>query len=654
VRWLDADGAAAWNAAGALAPDDDLILLSDDTELDARALADLQAVARAEPDAATVTPLSNNGGLLSVPRRNLSWPLPPSGLTVAAAAEQVRAGSLRLHPRIPTALPHATLVAAPARRLVGRFDEALAPREALADFCARATAAGHVHVAADEVFVGYRSTEQHPAADWPGAAAERHTALAPAVAEAAQDRHSALARALLAVSVSLDPLHVTLDARALGGGVSGTTVHLVELLGALSARPDLRVRVIVPDGPINARVERALKAMTGLELVPETAVADGAVGRTHVVHRPWQVESIQDMAFLDALGERTVITQQDLIGYRTPTAFPSPEAWLEYRRTTANALALASVVLFFSPAAGADAAGDDQGAPEPSPIAPLGAQGVHLALEPAARRPDRLPDPGRPFLLVLGTRFRHKNVRFALELLDHLRGDHGWDGDVVLAGAEVLHGSGSGEDAAWQLAHPAVAPHVVELGAVDEDEKAWLLREAAAVVYASTYEGFGLLPFEAAAAGTPCLLAPVSALRDTIPPELAVLAPWDAAASAARVVGLLRDGHAAGAFVTAMREAGAGLTWEGTGAAVAAAYRDAVALPAPPTARLAADLARAEHDYWSVRDGVPDDLWTLVRPDAPQLDEPLARDLSGMLTAPAGRRRLLRALSIARRLPFRD
>ena len=142
LRWLEADGAAAWNAAAALAPAADLVLLDGASEVGPTWLADLRAVAAAEPDAATVTPLSNHAAFLSVPRRNLPWPLPPPELTAAKAAARTAAASLRLHPRTPTALPHCAWVARPARELVGGFDAGLDPREALADFCARATAAG--------------------------------------------------------------------------------------------------------------------------------------------------------------------------------------------------------------------------------------------------------------------------------------------------------------------------------------------------------------------------------------------------------------------------------------------------------------------------------------------------------------------------------
>jgi glycosyltransferase involved in cell wall biosynthesis len=640
---LAADGARAWNAAAALHPDADLVLLGDGSELAPGALEDLLAVAAEEPDAATVTPLSNNAAFLSVPRRNLPWPLLPPELTPVDAAARLRGGALAARPRTPTALPHCAVVTAAARQLAGTFDAELEPREALADFCARCTAAGLVHVVADTVFVAHRGApDGHAAGPWQGAAGERHPELATAVEEASTSRHSALARALLVASVALEPLSVTIDARPLAGGVQGTSVHLLEVLHTLSARDDVRVRALLP-ASVGAEAARVLERLPGLERIGPEALQDADVARTHVVHRPWQVESAQEMERLDRLGERIVVTHQDLIGYRTPTVFGSVGEWETYRAATRAALALASMVVFFSKATAADAAADDLVAPERSRVVPLGAGGG-LVPEAAAVAPEALAGGERPFLLVLGNRFRHKNVRFAVELLGALREQQGWDGDLVIAGAEVLHGSGSADDAAWLLRHPGIAPHVIELGAVAQEEKAWLLHRAAAVVYPSTYEGFGLIPFEAAAAGTPCLVAAVSALRETVPEELALLTPWDAAVSAARCAPVLAAGPERHALVRGLQAAGGRLTWEATAEGLVAAYRDALALPAPPAARLAADLARAEHDYWAVREGVPEGAWELVRPDAPLVDEALARPLADVLRAERGRERLLGAL----------
>jgi glycosyltransferase involved in cell wall biosynthesis len=665
IGWLEADGVAAWNAAATeRSPGVDLVLLDGATEVSEGWLDGLQDALGGSGDVATATALSNDAGFLSVPRRNLPWPLLSTGQPVGVAAARVRGVALDVVPRIPTALPHCVLVTRPALDLVGAFDAGVGDeREALADFSVRAGAAGLHHAVATGVFVAHRSATPEPPSigdtAWCGAAAERHPALAVAVRTAAEDRHSALARALLAASVALEPLSITVDARCLGGGVTGTTVHVVELLSALAARDDIRVRALVPDrlGPAPGA---ALNDITGIERITVADVEAG-VARTHVVHRPWQVDAVSDMAFLDRLGERTVLTNQDLIAYRTPAIVGNGAAWREYRRITADALGLAAMVLFFSERAAADAADEDLVAPERSRVVALGADAHHLAATALApRRPEALPAqyepgvaPAPPFLLVLGNRFRHKNGAFALCLLAALRERQGWDGELVFAGADVLHGSATAEEAAWLLAHPQHAGAVRDAGVVDEAEKAWLLAHAAAVVYPSTYEGFGLIPFEAAAVGTPCLFAHVSSLRDALPADAALLTPWDAETSAATVIAVLQEGPARATHLERIRAAAASLTWARTASALVEAYRAAVLLPSPPAARLAEDLARMEHEFWQIRDTVDGPAWQLIDPAGGVLPADLQEHLVRLLGQPGGETALRRALRIARRLPGR-
>src|SRR5205823_13774474 len=116
---------------------------------------------------------------------------------------------------------------------------------------------------------------------------------------------------------------------------------------------------------------------------------------------------------------------------------------------------------------------------------------------------------------------------------------HGWDGVLVLAGPRVSHGSSAAEEAAFLATRSDLSDAVVMLPAVGEAEKEWLLQRCAAVLYPTTYEGFGLMPFEAAAHDRPCLFAAHTALAEVLPTELAMLVPWDAHASAARTQRLL-------------------------------------------------------------------------------------------------------------------
>ena len=120
---------------------------------------------------------------------------------------------------------------------------------------------------------------------------------------------------------------------------------------------------------------------------------------------------------------------------------------------------------------------------------------------------------------------------------------------------------------------------VIALGECPEEEKAWLYRHAALVLYPTTFEGFGFIPFEAAEAGAPSLWADQSSMGDLLPSEHAGIVPWDVDASAANAARLIADAQAREALVTAVRAAAAELTWDRTAEQLLGVYRDAATAP---------------------------------------------------------------------------
>ena len=96
---------------------------------------------------------------------------------------------------------------------------------------------------------------------------------------------------------------------------------------------------------------------------------------------------------------------------------------------------------------------------------------------------------------------------------------------------------------------------MVDLGAVDEAEKAWLYANAALVLYPTVNEGFGLVPFEAADAGAPCLWAAHSSLAELLPRVRPRSSPGIRRHGGRRGA-LFGDDAARARLVSAVREAG--------------------------------------------------------------------------------------------------
>lgn len=576
------------NTGFALLDPADVVILNSDVEVAEGWLDGMIAAAASDSRIASVSTLTNHGSILSLPDRNEPTASLPDGLDLAEAAARVRAASLRLYPRIPVGIGHCLLIKRSALDLVGDFDLAFSPGYGEeVDLSLRCVERGLVHVVADDVFVfhkggasfggqGKRTQVQH---DHDVMVNERYPYFPEwAMGIVHQDR-GPLARCLAIARRALVQLSVTIDGRCLGPIMTGTQLHALELIGALHRTGEVRLRVVLPPSA-GAYARDALDSMAGVEVIPEESMLEA--GPTDVVHRPYQVGHEMEIFHLAHLGRRLVITFQDLISYNAPHYFPEYQRYDDYLRVTRDVFAAADRVLFFSPHAREEASRAGLITDDRTDVVMLGTDHVHVGDAIVPRCPD-LMDSGdsRPFILCLGTDFRHKNREFALEVLRELRTRHAWDGRLVFAGPHVSDGSSRGAEGSIIRDDMVLEGSVMDLAAVDEDEKMWLLQEASAVIYPTTIEGFGLVPFEAASAGTPCVFAPVASLRDLFPDDLALLEPWDAGASADAVMRVLTNDAAAAELITGILASGGRLRWDEAARGFIDAYDAAIRDPRP-------------------------------------------------------------------------
>ncbi len=379
-----------------------------------------------------------------------------------------------------------------------------------------------------------------------------------------QDVSGPLARALSAARRALKGLSVLLDARILSGPITGTQLQVLEVLSALARSGRVRLNVLVNDVPSDYAI-RALTGMPDVRVVTRADLAASGWEPVNVVHRPYQINNEDEAAYLASLGERLIVTNQDLIGYHNPSYFPNATGWDGYRRLTRLALAVADHVVFVSGHARADALAEGLVDPGRSSAVHNGVDhSVLAAVEtPVPARAAAALPPEADVIFCLGTDFRHKNRVFALRMLRELQLRHGWPGYLVLAGPRVRWGSSTPDEAELLALHPNLARHVLDVAAVSESEKAWLFARARLVLYPTVHEGFGLVPFEAADHGVPCMWAPGTSLSEVLPDEAAAIVPWDPAESADLALELMQGEEERERNLRLIRAAGEALTWDG-------------------------------------------------------------------------------------------
>ncbi len=200
--------------------------------------------------------------------------------------------------------------------------------------------------------------------------------------------------------------------------------------------------------------------------------------------------------------------------------------------------------------------------------------------------PNGGPEPGPPGDAAAG-RARAGAERYVLTLATvEPRKDHptlvrafasdalaGPLGDVrlVLAGPD-----GWGTEAlAAALARSPAADRVTRLGWVDDAARADLLAGAAVLAYPSRYEGFGLPPLEAMAAGVPVVATAAGAVPEVVGDAAVLVAPGDADGLAEALRDVLLDDERADGLRRRGRARVADFDWDRTVDGLVALYRDA-------------------------------------------------------------------------------
>jgi glycosyltransferase involved in cell wall biosynthesis len=371
-------------------------------------------------------------------------------------------------------------------------------------------------------------------------------------------------------------VHLVLDGRCLAQPLSGTQVQFLGLLGGL-VDTGIDAAVLRPHEfhpTVRTEVARFERVVPFLER--------SRVGRPEVFHRPFQVGSLHELVECLSVGERLVLTHQDMIRDRTPAYSSTFDAWQDYRRATEAALSSADQVGFFSRHAAVDAASDGSIELDRATVVPLGVD--HLSARPL---PDTVADPlaGRPYVLVVGNAYWHKNRLFSLRLLRWLIEHEAWEGGLVLAGEDPLRGSSVSAERALVGESVVLRDRVVDRGRVSGVEQVALYRGAQLVLFPSLYEGFGLIPFEAASLSTPSVYTYRAAMRELLP-DAGALPSFDLDEAGPFVLALLESSTARTRIVQEIAEVAKELTWERTASGYLEVYGRAVASEPRAVSRL--------------------------------------------------------------------
>ena len=537
---------ATVNLAFACAPRSDVIVVNSDVIVGPEWFERLARAAYMSSTVATASPLTNHGTLLSVGNgRNATARMLPDGVTPEVAARSVAERSPRHYPVIPTAIGHCTYFRRSALDVVGIFDEAFSPGYSEeVDFSQRAVAHGLVNVCADDVFVYHRGGSSFGRSEEVRRLVTEHDRLIGKrypyyfewVRQEGRAERSVLAASLLTAEAALRGMHVVVDGWCVGPTTMGSQIVVLETVAALAAHPQVsRVTAVVPRSIAPSSLSR-LNAC-GAEVVigsgPEHPLPEPAVG--DLVYRPYQVTRMGELEWLRRTAPRVVVNQLDCIAYNDPAYFEDIGQWSTYRRVNELSTYLSDGVVFLSKDGVAQAG--RSGLLSGGAVRSVVYAGVAQVGEPVplSSPPVGMPNDRRGFFLCLGASYKHKNRLLALKIWAAARAT-GWEGDLVLAGPTPPFGNSLAEEDQFLLDNPSLRRNVWRLGSVTDEEKAWLYERASLVLYATDAEGFGLVPFEAASRGVPCLSTRAGSLDEVLPDDLPTIHSGDIDGAAALAV----------------------------------------------------------------------------------------------------------------------
>lgn len=186
---------------------------------------------------------------------------------------------------------------------------------------------------------------------------------------------------------------------------------------------------------------------------------------------------------------------------------------------------------------------------------------------------------GRRFVLALGSRARHKNLKLLIDIAPQLADN---DIDVLIAGGE-------GDIFAPEALR--AAPNVHLLGRLLDDDLAYLMDRALCLAFPSLTEGFGLPIVEAMARGCPVVSSDCASMPEVCGDAALLAAPTQPEAWISSIMTLARSPGLREELSGKGREQVASFSWAQTGAG----YLDLLRQPAASLAGRAANLSRPPH-----------------------------------------------------------
>jgi glycosyltransferase involved in cell wall biosynthesis len=369
-------------------------------------------------------------------------------------------------------------------------------------------------------------------------------------------------------------MNVLFDARLLHRPLSGLERVQRNLLRELAASRRIdSLRVLVRTGTklpdtFPSRAE-AVPVSSTEDILRELLDPDR---RPDVYHLSWFPDHNPRDVWLPLAAKASVVEVHDAILNRHPEYHPNHGCWKWYHAFVRTLVKNADRLLCHSRSVIDEVVrdlGGDRGRCDLAPLAVEPTLRMALGADAARARRRRLGIPDRYFLAV-GKDYPHKGHATMFRAVARLQEKV----DVVCAGSQVWNGPDATRKVLEEL---KLTDRVRWFEGLDDDDVKALIQGAAALVYPSTEEGFGLPPIEAMALGTPVLAAAAMSIPEVCGEGAWLFPPGNVGALADLMRRVLTDTAAVQELVRAGREQERRYSWSRMAEATVDCYERAAA-----------------------------------------------------------------------------
>jgi glycosyltransferase involved in cell wall biosynthesis len=377
-------------------------------------------------------------------------------------------------------------------------------------------------------------------------------------------------------SAARDPIRVNLDATSLLDPLTGVGVFARQLVDGLAARPDVDLGVfavswrgrdhlaeVAPQGaqvhlrPMPARLARMAWACL------DAPTARQLAGHADIVHGP-------NFVVPPGGGAVEVVTIHDLTALHHPEMCTADV--LQWPGLLRRAVRRGAWVHTVSDFVAEEVRAAFPEVADRVVAVPNGIELPALADATSDAAAGRRRAGADRYVLAIGTVEPRKDLPGLVAAFGLLAADDP-DLRLVIVGSDGL----AAADLAAAIAASPAADRIVRIGRVADRERLALLRGAEVVAYPSRYEGFGLVPLEAMAVGTPVVATHVGAIPEVVGDAALLVPAGDPTALADALGRVLADAE----LRSRLRRAGdvrvARFDWGRTVDGIVALYRRALA-----------------------------------------------------------------------------